>query len=33
MRLSRRDEHRVMKAMTGKPDMAMRKESARAKGD
>ena len=33
MRLSGRDEHRVMKAMAGKPDMAMRKEPARANGD
>ena len=31
MRLSSRDEHRVMKAMAGKPDMAMGKEPARAK--
>ena len=33
MRLSGRDEHRVMKAMAGKPHMAMRKEPARAKRD
>jgi hypothetical protein len=33
MRLSGRDEHRVMKAMAGKPGMAMGKEPARANGD
>ena len=33
MRLSGRDEHRVMKAMAGKPNMAMRKEPARANRD
>ena len=33
VRLGSRDEHRVMKAMAGKPDMAMRKEPARAKRD
>jgi hypothetical protein len=33
VRLSGRDEHRVMKAMAGKPGMAMRQEPARANGD
>ena len=33
MRLSGRDEHRVMKAMAGKSGMAMGKELARANGD
>lgn len=33
MRLSGRGKHRVMKAMAGKPDMAMGKEPARANGD
>jgi hypothetical protein len=33
MRLSGRDKLRVMKAMAGKPDMAMRKEPACAKRD
>jgi hypothetical protein len=33
IRLSGRNEHRVMKSMAGKPDMAMGKEPARAKGD
>ena len=33
MRLSGRDEHRVMKAMAGKPNLAMRKKPARANGD
>ena len=33
MRLSRRDEHHVMKAITGQPGMAMGKEPTRANGD
>ena len=33
MCLSGRDEHRVMKAMAGKPGMAKRQEPARANGD
>ena len=33
MRLSGRGKHRVMKAMAGKPDMAMGKEPACANGD
>lgn len=33
MRLSGRHEHRVMKAMAGKPNMTMRKEPASANGD
>ena len=33
MRLSGRDEHHVMKAMAGKPGMAMGKEPTRANGD
>ena len=31
--LSGRDKHRVMKAVAGKPDMAMGKELARSNGD
>jgi len=33
MHLSGRDEHRVMKAITGQPSMAMGKEPTRANGD
>jgi hypothetical protein len=33
VRLSGRHEHRVMKAMAGKPGMAKRQEPARANGD
>jgi hypothetical protein len=33
MRLSGRDEHQVMKAITWEPDMAIGKEPARASGD
>jgi hypothetical protein len=33
MRLSGRDEHHVMKAITGEPDMAMGKEPTGANGD
>jgi hypothetical protein len=33
MRLSGRDEHHVMKAITGEPGMAMGKEPTRANGD
>ena len=33
MHLSRRDGHHVMKAITGKPGMAMGKELTRANGD
>jgi hypothetical protein len=33
VRLSGRDEHRVMEAVAGKPGMAMGKEPARANGD
>jgi hypothetical protein len=33
MRLSRRDEHHVMKSITGEPGMAMGKELTRSNGD
>jgi hypothetical protein len=33
MRLSRRDEHHVMKAITGVPGMAMAKKLTRPNGD
>ena len=33
MRLSGRDEHHVMKAITGEPGVAMGKEPTRANGD
>ena len=33
IQLSGRDKHRVMEAVSGKPNMAMGKEPARANGD